>query len=101
MVWVTSNRLVIEERRVGCSSPVNKESSPKKEMNLTIVSHNRGTKECHKQIEKSAKGIVFKIMRKEEIDIEVAEIKTKLRHLMKLIQKGIREELKQGFYVRN
>ena len=31
LVWVTSNRLVTEERRVGCSSPVNNESAPKEQ----------------------------------------------------------------------
>lgn len=36
-------------------------------------------------------------MSKEEIDIEVAEIKTELSHLKKLIQKGIREEWKKDF----
>ena len=45
LVWLTNNRLVTEERRVSCSSSVNKESSPKEEMNLTIVSHNRSTEE--------------------------------------------------------
>lgn len=38
-------------------------------------------------------------MSKEEIDIEVAKIRTELSHLKKLIQKRIREEWKQGFYL--
>lgn len=57
LVCVTTNRLVTKERRASCSSPVNKGSSPKETMNLTIVSHNRGTKESHKQREKSAKAV--------------------------------------------
>ena len=65
LVWVTSNRLVTEERRVSCSSLVNNESSPKEEMNLTIVSHSKGTKESHRQREKNAKVVGFKRMTKE------------------------------------
>jgi len=49
LVWVTTNNLVTEERRASCSSPMNKEGSPKEKMNLTIVSHNSGTKESHGQ----------------------------------------------------
>ena len=76
LVWLTNNRLVTEERRVSCSSSVNKESSPKEEMNLTIVSHNRGTKESHGQKGKSVKEVGLKRMSREEIDKEVVAMKT-------------------------
>lgn len=48
LVWVTTNRLVRKERRASCSSPVNKESSPKEKANLTIFIHNRGTGGSHR-----------------------------------------------------
>lgn len=51
--------------RVSCSSPVNKESSPEEEMELTIDSHNRGTEESHGQREKSGKAVGLKSMSKE------------------------------------
>ena len=69
-------------------------------MNLTIVSHNRGIEESHRQRGKSVKVVGLKRMSKEEIDIEVDEIKIELNHLTTLIHKGIGEELNQGFYVR-
>ena len=87
------------KERASCSSLVNKESSPEEEMELTIDCHNRGTKESHGQREKSGKAVGLKSMSKEEIDIEVAKIKTELSHLKKLVLKRIREEWKQRFYV--
>lgn len=98
-VWVTTNRLLIEGRRDTSSSPVNKESSPNETMNLTIISHNKGREESHKQNEKIAKEVRLKRMSKEEIDIEVAKIKIELGNLEKLTQNGIREGWKQGTYV--
>lgn len=86
-------------KKASCSSLVNKESSLEEEMELTIDSHDKGTKESHRQRKKSAEAVRLKGMSKEERNIDLAEMKTKLSCLKKLVLKGIREKWKQGFYV--
>ena len=73
------------KERANCSSPMNKEITPKEEMELTIDSYNRGTEESHKQRKKSAKAVGLKRMSKEEMDIELAKLKAELSHLKKLV----------------
>ena len=64
---------------------MNNESSPKEEMNLTIVSDNKATEESHTQRGKIFKGVGLKRMSKEEIDKEIADMNAKISHLRKLV----------------
>ena len=86
-------------KKASCSSLVNKEISPKEEMEVTIVSHGRGIEESQKHRKNSVEAVGLKGMSKEERNIELAEMKIELSRLEKLVLKGIREKWKQGFYV--
>lgn len=85
--------------KASCSSLVKKESSGEEEMELTIDSHNRGTKESQRQRKNTVQAVGLKGMSKEERDIELAKMKAELSHLEKMVLEGMREKWKQAFYL--
>jgi len=64
---------------------VDKEMFSKKEVKVTIDSHDRGSGRSHSQRKENAKGNGIKRMSNEEINKEMVELKERLNIVMKFL----------------